>query len=93
MKSNAEDFLLVKRNIIKKLYANKAFSKGHLLVERLHSGIPKHLIGLVDKALVELVKGGLVVHYGKTKHGDAYQLSVKNLKEIEESLFGEKSTD
>ena len=77
----------IKRNIVKKLYSNKAFVKGHLLSERLTSGIPPHLSGFVDDVLRELMKEELVVFYGKTKHGDAYQLNVKKLKEIEDLIF------
>ena len=81
------DYLRIKKNIIKRLYANKSFSKGHLLYERLTSGIPPHLTGFVEQVLEELIKEGLVIHYGKTKNGDAYQLNVKKLKEIEEIIF------
>ena len=81
------DYLRIKKNIIKRLYANKSFSKGHLLYERLTSGIPPHLTGFVNQVLEELIKEGLVIHYGKTKYGDAYQLNVKRLKEIEEIIF------
>ncbi|MEK6891716.1 MAG: hypothetical protein AABX25_00890 [Nanoarchaeota archaeon] len=81
------DYLKIKKNIIKRLYANKAFSKGHLLYERLTSGIPPHLAGFVDEVLDELVKEEIVIHYGRTKHGDAYQLNVQKLKEIEEIIF------
>ena len=84
--SNA-DYLKIKKNIIKRLYSNKAFSKGHLLYERLTSGIPPHLTGFVNVVLDDLIKEGLVIKYGKTKYGDAYQLNVKRLKEIEESIF------
>ena len=84
--SNA-DYLKIKKNIIKRLYSNKAFSKGHLLYERLTSGIPSHLTGFVYTVLDDLIKEGLVIHYGKTKYGDAYQLNVKRLKEIEEILL------
>ena len=81
------DYLRIKKNIIKRLYANKSFSKGHLLYERLASGIPPHLTGFVNQVLEELIKEGLVIHYGKTKYGDAYQLNVKRLKEIEDIIF------
>ena len=83
--SNA-DYLRIKKNIIKRLYPNKAFSRGHLLYERLTSGIPPHLTGFVNQVLDDLVKDGLVIHYGKTKYGDAYQLNVQKLKEIEEII-------
>ena len=85
--SNA-DYLRIKKNIVKRLYANKSFTKGHLLYERLTSGIPPHLAGFVGIVLDDLVKEDLVIHYGKTKYGEAYQLNVKRLKEIEEIIFG-----
>ena len=86
-KLSNSDYLRIKKNIIKRLYSNKAFSKGHLLYERLTAGIPSHLTGFVRDVLNDLIKEGLVVYYGKTKYGDAYQLNVKKLKEIEEFIF------
>ena len=86
-KLSSVDYLKIKKNIIKRLYANKAFSKGHLLYERLTSGIPPHLAGFVEQVLDDLVKEGLVIHYGRTKYGNAYQLNIDKLKEIEEIIF------
>ncbi len=83
-KLSKQDYLKIKKNILKRLYSNRAFSKGHLLYERLTSGIPPHLKGYVEDVLDELVKEELVLFYGKTKHGDAYQLNIKKLKEIED---------
>lgn len=79
-----EDYLKIKRNIIKRLYSSCAFSKGHLLYERLSSGIPPHLTGFVKEALNDLIRDGLVLYYGRTKYGDAYQLNIAKLREIEE---------
>lgn len=86
-KLSKQDYLKIKKNILKKLYSNQAFSKGHLLYERLTSGIPPHLKGYVKDVVDELVKEELVLLYGKTKHGDAYQLNIKKLKEIEDVIF------
>ena len=77
----------IKKNIIKKLYSKKAFSKGHLLYERLTTSIPPNLKGYVDDVLKELIKEELVIYYGKTRHGNAYQLNIKKLKEIEEFIM------
>lgn len=85
---NEEEYLKIKRTIIRKLYTNKAFRKGHLLFERLKSGIEPHLVGFVQEVLDDLVKQELVVYYGKTKYGDAYQLNPQKLKEIEEIIVG-----
>lgn len=68
------------------MYTKQAFSKGHLLYERLQSGVPVHLQGFVEEVLNELLKEEIVLFYGKTKYGDAYQLNIQKLKEIEEIL-------
>lgn len=86
-KLNNQDYIKIKKNILKKLYSNQAFSKGHLLYERLTSGIPPHLIGFVKEILDDLIKQELVLFYGKTKYGEAYQLNINKLKEIEEFIF------
>ncbi|MBI5148602.1 hypothetical protein HZA33_02895 [Candidatus Pacearchaeota archaeon] len=78
-----EDYDKIKKNIIKKLYSSKAFKKGHLLIETLKRGIPSHSVGYVKDVLNDLLKEELVIVYGKTKHGYAYQLNIKKLKEIE----------
>ena len=80
------DYQKLRKNIVKKLYSVKAFSKGHLLFERLKHGIPAHLEGFVKDVLKDLIKEGIVVYYGRTKYGDAFQLNVKKLKEIEEII-------
>ena len=86
-KLKKSDYLKIKKNILKRLYSNQAFSKGHLLYERLQCGIPSHLLGFVKDVLNDLIKSGLVLYYGKTKHGDAYQLNIKKLKEIENIIL------
>jgi len=86
-KLSKSNYVKIKKNILKKLYSNKAFSKGHLLYERLTAGIPPHLAGFVDDVLNDLIKESLVIYYGKTKHGRAYQLNIRKLKEIEEIIF------
>lgn len=86
-KLSKEDYLRIQKNIIKRLYSSQAFSKGHLLYERLTSGIPPHLKGFVEDVLKDLVKEELVIFYGKTKYGNAYQLNIKKLKEIEDIIL------
>ena len=87
MKVSQEDYLLIKKNIIKKLYSHGAFRKGHLLLERLVHGVPAHLAGYVKDVIKDLIKEGLIVEYNKTKHGVAYQLNIKRLKDIEEIIL------
>ena len=87
MKLARSDYIRIRNNILKKLYSHGAFNKGHLLFERLQHGIPSHLSGFVKDVLKDLVKEELVLFYGKTKHGEAYQLNIKKLKEIEELII------
>jgi len=86
MQLNKQDYLLIKRNILKKLYSHGAFSKGHLLFERLLHGVPSHLAGFVKDVIKDMIREDLILIYGKTKHGDAYQLNIERLKEIEEII-------
>ncbi|MDI6737873.1 MAG: hypothetical protein QME12_05155 [Nanoarchaeota archaeon] len=61
-------------------------SEKALCKEGFQSGIPPHLAGYVKVVLDDLVKEGIVLYYGKTKHGDAYQLNIARLKDIEDML-------
>ena len=83
MRLNEADYAKIRKNILKKLYAYGAFAHGHLLIERLQNGVPSHLSGFIKRVLGDLINEGIVVFYGRTKHGDAYQLNIKKLKEIE----------
>lgn len=80
------DYTKIRKTTLRKLYSAGAFSKGHLLFERLKSGIPPHLIGFVQLVVNELVEHGMVKVYGKTKHGLAYQLNIDKINEIETEL-------
>jgi hypothetical protein len=86
-KFSKTDYWKIKKNILKKLYSNQAFSKGHMLYERLQSSIPGHLKGFVKEVLSDLLKEELVLFYGKTQYGDAFQLNIKKLAEIEKIIF------
>ncbi|MFH0798046.1 MAG: hypothetical protein V1906_01400 [Candidatus Woesearchaeota archaeon] len=83
-KISPEDYLRIRKAIVRKLYVKRAFRKGHMLLERLQSGIPSHLAGYVPLVVDDLIKEGIVIHYGRTKHGDAYQLNISQLDEIED---------
>ncbi len=86
MRLSEPDYVKIRKNIVKKLYAYGAFAHGHLLLERLQSGVPSHLAGFVRQVLEDLVREEIVLFYGRTKHGDAYRLNMKKLKEIEEII-------
>ncbi len=81
-----QDYEKIKKNIIKKLYTNNCFCKGHMLFERFKTSIPHHLSGFVKEVLKDLIKENIVLPYGKTKHGVAFQLNIKKITEIEELI-------
>lgn len=85
-KLTEEDYNKIRVTILDKLYAKECWTKGHMLFERLKSSMPGHLRGNVKYVLKDLMKDELFLFYGKTKHGDAYQLNIKRLKEIEEII-------
>ena len=72
--------------ILYKLLNNKCFSKGHMLEERVVSGVPKHERGRAKDILKQAVKQSLVLIYGNTSHGLAYQLNIQRLNEIIEFI-------
>ncbi len=86
-KINKEEYIKIKKNILKKLYPHSAFSRGHLLYETLITGIPPHLKGCVRLVLDDLLREKIILIYAKIKYGKAYQLNIKKLKEIEEFIF------
>lgn len=63
---SCEDYLKIKKTIIRKLYTKRAFTKGHMLLERLQSGMPPHLTGFVSYILKDLIKQRIVKYYGST---------------------------
>ena len=72
--------------ILYKLLNNKCFSKGHMLEERIVSSVPKSERGRAKDILKRAVKQGLVLIYGNTSHGIAYQLNIQRLNEITEFI-------
>ncbi len=86
MHDRAESINLIKKSIIRKLYSAGCWGKGHMLFNRLKSGLPAHLRGDVSSAVKNLVKDGLVIVYGRTKYGLAVYLSIGKKKEIEDII-------
>lgn len=72
--------------ILYKLLNNKCFSKGHMLIERIVSSVPKHERGRAKDILRRAVKQGLILIYGSTNQGLAYQLNIQRLAEITEFI-------
>ncbi len=69
--------------LLYKLWRNKCFRKGHMLEEHLISAVPKSERGAARDVLKEAIKLELIVTYGPTNQGAAYQLNMEKLEEIE----------
>ncbi|NQV08767.1 hypothetical protein HQ529_02865 [Candidatus Woesearchaeota archaeon] len=82
VKITEEEYLIISKTIIKKLYSVRAWGKGHLLIERFKSGLPSHYKGDVDYVVKDLMKKEIILPYGKTKHGFAVYLNKNKIKEI-----------
>ncbi|MFH1786068.1 MAG: hypothetical protein ABH829_00240 [archaeon] len=78
-----ENYNEIRKAVLRRLYRETAWGKGHLLFERLQSGIDAHLRGYVKYVLHDLMQQRLVCCYGKTRHGDAYYLNMSKKAEIE----------
>ena len=59
-----------KLDILYKLWRNRCFGKGHMLIDNVLRGFPRDKINEFRDALDELVKDGVLI-IKKTRHGDA----------------------
>ena len=76
----------VEGRILRKLRTENAFSRGHRLEETIVSCLPRHLRGEGKRVLRDLISRGLVIVYGKTLRGFAYQLNSDRIGEIDASI-------
>ena len=65
-----------------KLINNKCYSKGHILEERLISAVAKHDRGRAKDILKQAIKIRLILIYGQTNYGLAYQLNTEKLSYV-----------
>jgi len=72
--------------LLYKLFNNRCYRKGHMLEERVVSGIAVHFRGQAKKILKRALKDQWIVTYGKTKYGVAYQLNLGYLQEIKKFI-------
>ncbi len=60
----------IKVDILYKLWRNRCFGKGHMLIDNVLRGFPRNKINEFRDALDELIKDGILI-IKKTGHGDA----------------------
>jgi len=78
------NYKIIAKSIINKLYSCKAWGTGHLLVDRFKSGLPGHFKGNVNDVINDLIQQEIIKVYGKTKYGTAIYLNIKKKREIDE---------
>ncbi len=64
------DIKSIKLDILYKLWRNRCFGRGHMLIDNVLRGFPRDKINEFRDALDELVKDGILI-IKKTRHGDA----------------------
>jgi hypothetical protein len=69
--------------ILYKLVNNRCFRKGHMLEERIVSAVPAHEKGQAKAILKDAVRSKLILIYGKTNQGTAYQINLERIDEIQ----------
>ena len=78
-------FTDVDRSIFYKLWRNRCFGKGHMLIDNLVDGFPNNIQGEIKAAVDELIRRGYLIRK-PTKHGYAVYLNLKNKTIIEREI-------
>lgn len=79
-----QEYSIIVKAIIRKLYSANCWGKGHMLIDRFKSGLPGHFKGDVNTVVEDLLKKEIIVVYGRTKHRLAVHLNIQKKKEIDE---------
>ena len=80
----AGENIQLQQKILMKLLKNKVLGSYHLRFETILSGVKRHEIGDLKKAIYGLLKKDFLVWYSKSKK--AIQLNKEKLKEVREFL-------
>ena len=78
-------FTVDELGILFKLWRNRCFGKGHMLIDNLVDGFPTENQDNITRSVKELIKKGFLVRK-PTKHGQAVHINLHNSKEIEKEL-------
>ena len=79
------DIKSIKLDILYKLWRNRCFGRGHMLIDNVLRGFPRDKINEFRDALDELVKDGVLI-IKKTRHGDAVFINPRKRVLIRELL-------
>jgi len=71
--------------ILYKLWRNRCFGKGHMLIDNLTDGFPTNIQDKTTDSLKELIRKGVLVRKS-SKHGQAVFINLNMIKQIEGEL-------
>jgi len=71
--------------IIYKLWRNRCFGKGHMLIDNLIDGFPTENQNNISRSVKELIRKGFLVRKS-SKHGQAVYINLNMGKQIEIEL-------
>lgn len=72
-------------SIIYKLWRNRCFGKGHMLIDNLTDGFPTNIQDKIAESVKELIRKGFLVRKS-SKHGQAVFINLNMKKQIEAEL-------
>jgi hypothetical protein len=71
--------------ILYKLWRNRCFGKGHMLINNLTDGFPTNIQDKIVESVKELIRKGYLVRKS-SKHGQAVFINLNMKKQIETEL-------
>jgi len=71
--------------ILYKLWRNRCFGKGHMLIDNLIDGFPTGIQNDISGLVKELIRKGILVRKS-SKHGHAVYINLNKRKQIENEL-------
>jgi len=72
-------------SILYKLWRNRCFGRGHMLIDNLINGFPTNIQDKTIDSLKELIRKGFVVRKS-SKHGQAVFINLNMKRQIESEL-------
>lgn len=72
-------------SILYKLWRNRCFGKGHILIDNLINGFPTNIQDKISGSVTDLIRKGFLVRKS-SKHGQAVFINLYMRKQIEVEL-------
>ena len=79
------DISSIQVDLLFKLWRNRCFGKGHMLIDNLIGGFPSHIKGTMQTELNDLIKNNYIIKK-PTKHGHAVYINYEYKDKIAASI-------